>query len=63
MTDETWKTRREIYPWGWATVLIEKDHPEYQALIDRVRSGTADPREYKRDDGGALWVAPTWVWK
>jgi hypothetical protein len=62
MTDAIWKSK-PLYPKGWATVIVLKSSPFYEELNARARSMTADRREYRWDDEGELYVAPTWVWK
>jgi hypothetical protein len=63
MSEATWRSDPTRFPRGCATVLILKSSPNYQAFMARIRSGTADHRDYRWDDEGELYVAPTWVHK
>lgn len=42
-----------------ATVLIRPDFPRYAAMLERTQ--TADPREWRQDEEGCLWVAWSWL--
>jgi hypothetical protein len=44
-----------------ANVLVWKDAPQYQRMVERAKSPNADPKDFKVDpEGRGLWVALSW---